>query len=509
MKIKIIKILMMFLVNSSLLAYINANTDFGGLPKDLVNLYNQLMVLDISPPHSRCTTLPISPNQAITAYHCVYPLRVKNNQYYNSYKFIRFLSHLLIKKYTNELEYFKSRFILNQDFTIFSGLDIDINPDLIPVFFNKQPEDIALLTINDTNRLNTFTDYINKDKIVINKETYCSYFDKDCKNIKPGYHLYFFGIRRSTQKDRLYLPKGAKISSYIAEWIDLPLLTWDMASVFNIFESSTLTLTVSHIEAESGDSGGPVFICNYNVNMKEENECRLIAVLSSDNILYTFLTPIFALKNLEEKKVKQTPPVFFLINTCKEFNDRYNADEYVYFFLDNRYYRFGKSYNPMYDSDSLKLITYDKGKQKNTGLNFRECENNKLYFSSIEKGAMFTQLNKSFFYKNTTTSMPPSKFYKCSDFEDFIKDKESVLFYTFYASINNENDFILSFYKFSKVDKRILVFNGLKLRWEKSEDDLKFIKCFKNIDNLAYLQFIDKIGKVKLILLGTILVYEY
>ena len=122
---------------------------------------------------------------------------------------------------------------------------------------------------------------------------------------------------------------------------------------------------------------------------------------------------------------------------------------------------------------------------------------------------MITQLNKPFFYKNTTSSMPPSKFYKCSDFEGFIKDKENVLFYTFYESIDDKNDFILSFLKFSKFDKKIQVFNGLKLRWEKSEGELKFIRFFKNIDNLAYLQFIDKLGKVKLILLGTILFYEY
>ena len=312
MKIKIIKILVMFLVNSSIFAYINANTDFSGLPKDLVDLYDKLMVLGINPSHLRCTTLPISPNQAITAYHCVDPLRIKNNKCYNTYKSIIFLSHLSIRGGKNELEYSKNKFILNQDFTIFSGVDIDINPDLIPVFFNKEPEDIALLTINDTNRLNTFIDYINKDKIVINKEIYCSYFDKDCKNIKSGYHLYFFGIRSSTQKDRLYLPRDFKQLSYIAEWIDLPLSSVkESYSVFNVFQNSTIALTVSDIQSEDGDSGGPVFICKYNVDMKEENECRLIAVLSSDNIFSTFYTPIFALKNLEEKKVKQTPPVFF------------------------------------------------------------------------------------------------------------------------------------------------------------------------------------------------------
>lgn len=508
---------MFFLLHNNIFAYIGAHTEFSGLPLELNNIYDQLMLF--AKGGFTCTSIAISKNQVITANHCTIKPILISDTYYINHTHIMILNHSTIM---NEEDLSPKRLFLSQDFTTTTSNDIDINPNILPLLYNQSTnEDISLVTVNNTKNYEDFN-HFSKDKIIMSYSDYCNYFLNNCRNIKPGYHLYFFGLRSSAVKSH-YFPRDnhTKIKTNIPEWVEYKTDTTNSLTVVNVFKNNSIYLTISRnaVKSESGDSGGPAFICKYDKNMLQETDCKMIAIIIGDHIDYNsiFLTPIFTLKTLAEKNIKQIPPNLFPINTCEELEINYIDYQYIYLFHNNQYARFSIR-SDRYTDDKYNLLVYSNGIIYEKGLSFKECENNKLYFSQLHFPAsptyearhkeFFYKLSGTYFYKDTSSSISYNKFYTCEEFEDFIKNQDSILFYTFYKSPQDSNLFTQAFFKYEKKDNKSYIFNIHNAMWEDTKHNMQFSGCTYSSNHVAHLLFLNENSDETLIELSSILFYK-
>ena len=478
-----VKFFAMLLLNNSLFAYIGGITNFSELPKDLEETYEQLMILYITFPARQCTSIAVAKNQIITAYHCVKSVHEMSDTT-NVYKNMYILPHITIIDEENRLFFYSRKLVLNQDFSIHTDVDKDLDPTLFPVFMNPEtPADVALVTINKENEVNQLRNIIAKDKIVMTKKAYCDYFTHGCKTLKDGYHLYFFGLR-SAKTRRELLPKNSKLYAYIPLWTEVS--SNDISVVSNDYFMPYIRLKVTRLESELGDSGGPVFICNYNIIMRDENECKMIAVQSTKMGTSSFFVPVFLLNKLDEQNIKQNKPNFLSITNCDQLISDYKDDAYVYFNLGTKYFRFNISSDKMADYNLIATIA---GLTNNTGFKFTKCEDGKLYFSNDGGVNQIFELQQYNFYKDYTKSLTNNKFDNCKDFNEYYSKKQDELL--FYASFNkiDPSIFLMQFFKFEKISGKLNIYNRESMRYEKMKYDIVYLGCENDSNKEAFIKF--------------------
>ena len=479
----IIKFFIIFIINSSLVAYKGGNTDFSGLPKDLGDIYGQLMILAVRPNNHICTSVAVAETQIITAYHCVQSIKTKKDITYNTYKDMYIVPNDTILSEKDQLFFFHYKLVLNQDFSIHTDVDKDLDPTLLPVFMTQEdPADVALVTINNTNIYNKLPKTFDRDKIIMTKKEYCNYFEKGCTMLKHGYSLYFFGLRDAESR-RFLFSKNLQINSFIPEWKKV-ILDEDI-DVYNDMAPS-ITLNVIPLYSESGDSGGPVFICKYNIIMRDENECKMIAVLSSSRYVESTFIPIFLLKSLDERNIKQNLSIVLSIKHCNDLITNYNNYKYVYFNQQTNYFRFSMATDKNAENS---LITIIDSVTKNTGFHFTKCEDDKLYFDKKGNRNRVFQLSDYKFYKDYSKLLTTNKFDNCKDFDEYFMHNTSFTLYTFQSLTNDDSLFRQQFLHINKTDRKLYVYNRTTNNFEEMKYDFHYEECIEGSNKIPFLLF--------------------
>ena len=502
------KFFILLLINYQLFAFLNANTDFSNLPAELQSIYDQLYIFIInnSDP-STCTSTAISPNQLILTQHCYLLFQVNQQDFYNLYQNINYIiiqSHDFIYEYPID---HKLMLFPNQDLSATYTSNLDIN-NLFPIYFNYEySRNIILITINKSEKVDYFKNFFNQANIIKTKAEYCNYFDDTCTYLKPNKHLYVFGIRNARTK--CYLPNCSKnnpIIAHVPEWVDVVISENNKKDFRNILKrpnSYYLQIRNKYIQSESGDSGGPYFICEYIQGqiMAAEKNCKMIAIHEGQHVKGGIIAnPIFDLTDFSENHKIPAMPNIYQLNTCQEFiNHTWN--DYIYFWHDNIYYRFKQT-------SVLESLSFEGSFSSN--LKFNGCDNDALKFNDLKNNKdVFINLKSLHFYdKNNTVSTDNIiKFMDCTSFNDSNKDHQPLMFYTYKLKAERDGKFNQGFYRIDQPNAHLLLFDNERFEWH-NIDGLKFEICTHNEDKLDALKFANIANKVIYIPLYKIIFYK-